>query len=231
MDTNTFVLFNKDGVVQRSIQEHQNVRCIDVYENSLYLALEEQIIRIDDFNTWAETKFTFTPKIKIYNMAVVNNNIIVCTEFHEGRVYEYNSEDNTTKMVLQGLRRPSYISVDHTPQGTRYILTLEGQSVKIYDESWQLQTTIKLRYGDPHDTYPCQEGFLVAEKDSGVINLYSYKGDLVWTLSTADYHQSLFEPICLTIKPPYIWVAEYGYYIKYTRCHLEGMIKCYKVLK
>ena len=99
MDTNTFVLFNKDGVVQRSIQEHQNVRCIDVYENSLYLALEEQIIRIDDFNTWAETEFTFTPKIKIYNMAVVNNNIIVCTEFHEGRVYEYNSEDDTTKMV------------------------------------------------------------------------------------------------------------------------------------
>ena len=79
-------------------------------------------------------------------MAVVNNNIIVCTEFHEGRVYEYNSKADTTKMVLQDLRHPSYISVDHTPQGPRYILSLEGQSVNIYDETWQLQTTIKLRY-------------------------------------------------------------------------------------
>ena len=92
-------------------------------------------------------------------MAAANDAILICTDSDEGRVYEYNTKDDTTKMVVQGLKRPSFISVDHTPLSTRYILTLDRQSVKIYNESWNLLTTITQGMKDPWDTAPCLQDF------------------------------------------------------------------------
>ena len=102
-------------------------------------------------------------------MAAANDAILICTDSDEGRVYEYNTKDDTTKMVVQGLKRPSFISVDHTPLSTWYILTLDRQSVKIYNESWNLLTTITQGMKDPWDTAPCPAGFLLAEYGSNKI--------------------------------------------------------------
>ena len=106
----------------------------------------------------------FQQKIcKLHGMVVVNDSILICTDSGEGKVYEYNTEDNSTMMVLQGLRLPTYISVDHTPQCTRYILTLGAMlfangSLKIYNESWQLLTTTTQDINNPSD---CQDqGYL-----------------------------------------------------------------------
>ena len=54
----------------------------------------------------------------MFKIAVANEKTIICTDKEEGKVYEYNTEDDTTKMVVQGLSSPGNISVDHTPQGT-----------------------------------------------------------------------------------------------------------------
>ena len=123
-------------------------------------------------------------------------NIIICTDKEESKVYEYNIKDDTTKMVLQGLINPSYISVDYTPDGTVYILTLERDSVKIYNECWQLLTTITQGIHVPFDTAPCPGGFLLADWVSKKITLYSYTGDLVRTVLTED---GLYGPVSISV--------------------------------
>ena len=126
-------------------------------------------------------------------------------------MHEYNTEDNTTKTVLKKIRRPTYISVDHTLEGTRYILTLYGQCVKICEESWELLTTITEGMTvprDPSDTAPCRGVFLLADMGSSKITLYSYTGDKVRTVLTKE--DGLNGPRCLTLKPPHLWVGHDG---------------------
>ena len=214
--TNRFVVFDNKGVVIRNfegLKEHGDVRCVDVYKDNLYLAQERQILCLSNFNTAKERSFTFMPKIKsLYGMAVASDNILICTDCdYEGEVYEYNTDDDTTKLVLQGLGSPTNVSVDHTPAGTRYILTLDNTCefsndgcVQIYNGFWQLLTTIT--QGDPCDTAPCPGGFLLADWSSNKITLYSYKGHLVRTVLTEE-DDDLNYPICLVLNPPYLWLG------------------------
>ena len=232
-NTNRFVVFDNKGRIIRNfegLKEYGSVTCVDVYKNNLYLAQEKQIIRITNFNTRNETKLIFLPKIyKLCRMAAANHNILICTDYDEGKVYEYNTEDDTTKMVLQGLRHPSYISVGHTTQGTRYILTLEGQSVDIHNEFWQLLTTIRQGIHKLCDTAPCPGGFLLADHYSNNITLVSYTGDKVRTVLTEE--DGLDAPRSLTLNSPYIWVAESVVSVGSSSYKFNGKIKCFKFLK
>ena len=225
LNTTSFVVFDNKGDVKRCFEgqkEHGDVKCVDVYKNKLYLAQEKQIMCISNFNTTQEKILAFLPKMDcLYRMAVANYNILLCIDYYEGKVYKYNTEDDTTKIVLEGLRKPSYIRVDHTPQGTRYILTLETPGVNIYNQFWQLQTTIKQDIHEPWDTVPCPGGFLLADHYSNKITLYSYTGDKVRTVLTEGDGQD--GPTCLTLKPPFLWVGE-------ATDISNGRIKCFRVM-
>ena len=216
-DTSRFVVFDNKGTVIRrfkALKEHGSVTCVDVYKNCLYLAQEKQIKCVSNFNTTQERSFTYMPKMNsLSKLKIVNDNILICTDLREGKVYKYNAEDDTTKMVLQGLRFPTYISVDYTPQCTKYILTIGAMlsangSVNIYNECWQLLTTIKKGINDPQDTVPCPGGFLLADRGSNKITFYSYNGDIVRTVLTEE--DGLDGPRSLTLKPPYLWVSSSG---------------------
>ena len=233
INTNRFVVFDNKGTVIRNFEgqkEHGKVKCVDVYKHNLYLAQEKQIMCITNFNTRNESKLIFLPKInKLYRMAAANDTILICTDCDEGSVYEYNTEDDTTKMVIQDLRNPSYINVDHTQQGTRYILTLEFQSVKIYNESWDLLITITEDINDPYDTAPCPGGFLLADMGSNKVTLYSYRGNILRTVLTEEV--GLEGPRSVTLNHPYIWVAESVYAFGNSSYKFNGKIKCFKCLK
>ena len=234
-DTSRFAVFdNKRAVIRNfeGLKEYGSAKCVDVYNSNLYLAQEKQIICIENFNTRKETKLIFVPDInKIFKMVVSNDNILICTDFDEGRVYMYNTEDDTTNMVLQGLGHPSYISVDLTPQGTRYILTLEGQSVNIFNESWQLLTTIRQEIYDSWGTAPCEGGFLLADNSSNKITLYSYTGYRVRTVLTKE--DGLDGPRSFTLRSPYKSVAEsvFAFGKSYYKLKFNGKIKYFKCLK
>ena len=234
-NTSRFLVFDNKGTVIRrfeGLKKNGRVTCVDVYKNNLYLTQQKQIMCITNFNTRKETKLIFLPKVKKINgMAVANDNILICTDYDEGQVYEYNTEDDTTKMVLQRLRRPSYISVDHTPLSTRYILTLVSLlstdgSVNIYNECWQLLTTITHGIHNPWDTAPCPGGFLLADHYSNKITMYSYTGDKVRTVLTEG--DGLNYPICLTLQPPYIWVAESTTFFENGRLQYNEKTNCFK---
>ena len=207
--TSRFVVFDNKGIVKRSmkgLEEHGKVKCVDVYKNRLYLAQEKQILCITNFNKTTETELVFVPKMNnITQMAVKTDNILVCTARSEGRVYEYNTEDDSTRMV---------------------ILTLQGQSVKIYNESWQLLNSITQGISHAHDTAPCPGGFLLADWSSNKITLYSYTGDIVRTVLTKD--DGLDNPASLTLQPyteVIVWVAG----LRVEDRHV-GNIKCFKNL-
>ena len=212
--SNRFVVFNKERTVKRCFEgqkEHGEVRCVDVYKNQLYLAQEKQITCITNFDTEMETKVTFLPDIEsLCRMAVANDKILVCTDYNKGEVYEYNTEDDTKKIVLQGLEYPTYISVDHTPDGARYILTLgvsanrPNGSVEIYNESWLLVKTISQGIRGQCDTAPCPGGFLLANYYRNEISMCSYTEDQVKTKTVL---KDISNPISLTLKPPYLWIG------------------------
>ena len=236
LDTSRYIVFNYKGDVIRNftgLKEYGKVKCVNVYNNNLYLAQEKRIMCVSNFNTTEEKNFYFMPKIKkLYRVAVANNNYLVCTDYGEGKVFGYNTDEDTTKLVLQGLGHPSYISVSQTSQGIRYILSLDPTSyskacVKIYNEFWHLLTTITQIIVDPHDTAPCPGGFLLADQTNKTINLYSYTGDLVRTVLTQD--DGLDEVMTLTVQPPFIWVAYLDSYV--TRIKADGCIKCFRFLK
>ena len=229
-NTSKFVVFDNEGDVIRSfegLKKHGILRCVDVYKNHLYLSQKKKIRRVSYFNTPQESIFTFMPKINsLYKMAVATDNVLICTDNDEGKVYEYNTEDGTTMMVLQGLDCPSFISVDHTPQGTRYILALGASfsangSVKIYNESWHLLTTITEGINNPQEMAPCPGGFLLADSESNKITLHSYTGDLVRTVLTEE--DGLCHPMSLTLKFPHLWVGHGSYY--------DHKITCFKVFQ
>ena len=225
---NRFVVFDNERTVKRcfeGLQEHGGVKCVDVYNNQLYLAQEKQITCISNFDTNMETKVTFMPGIEsLYRMAVANNKILVCTDYNKGEVYEYNTEDDTTKIVLGGLEHPTYISVDHTPQATRYILTLgissndDHGSVRIYDESWKLVNTISQGIKGPCATAPCPGGFFLANYFRNEINMCSYTSDQARAVL-----KDISNPISLTLKPPYLWIGH--------RISGNGKIASYKIMK
>ena len=221
----SFVVFDDKGDIKRSFDGPRKlgrVKCVDVYKNKLYLAQEKEILCISNFNTTQEKCLAFLPKMKsLCHMAAVSDNILICSDY-EGKVYQYNTDDETTEMVLQGLRWPTYICVGHTPQGTRYLLTLGGQSVKIYNESWQLLTTITQGIIFPQDTAPCPGGFLLADNGNNKVTLYSYTGDKVRTVLTKD--DGLDGPRSLLFKPPFLWVGQKPAYSS------NGRIACFKVL-
>ena len=208
-------MFDSEGSVIRSFEgqeEHGEMKCVDVYKNQLYLAQEKQITCISNFDTEMETKVTFMPNVEsLCRMAVGNDKMLICTDEEEDKVHEYNTEVNTTKTVLRKIRRPTYISVDHTLEGTRYILTLYGQCVKIYKQSWELLMTITQGMTvprDPSDTAPCPGGFLLADRGSNEIKLYNYKGDPVKIVLKGK--TGLNGPRCLTLKLKYLWVGHDG---------------------
>ena len=234
--TSKFVVFDNTGPLKESfegVKEYGQVRGVCVCKNCLYLAQEKLILCIINFKTSNETRLKFVPKLnKIFKIAVANENTIICTDKGEGKVYEYNTEDDTTKMVLQGLRLPMYISVDHTPQGTRYILTLGATlfangSVKIYNESWQLLTTFTQGINKPWDTAPCPGGFLLADHDSNKITFYNYKGVLVRTVLTEE--DGLHRPVSMSLK-------QHGYLLVTELLQSDPsfqyswQIKCFKIL-
>ena len=230
--TGRVVVFDNQGSVKDHFQNTDLIlKCVDVYNNHLYIASENRISCLLNFNTRKTTLIRFVPKInKICKILVKSYNIVICTDYDEGNVYEYNTEDKTTKMVLQGLEHPSYISVDHTLQGTRYILTLEQQSVNIYNNSWHLLTTITQGINNPRDTAPCPGGFLLADCGSKKITLYSYTGELVRTVLTEE--DGLDHLASLTLQPPFIWVAEETRAVKHKIFHHSiGKIKCFQIFK
>ena len=232
--TSKFVVFDNTGTQKRSfegVKEYGQVRGIGVFKNYLYLAQEKMILCIINFNTSNETRLKFVPRLsKIFKIAVANENTLICTDKEEGEVYEYNTEDDTTKMVLQGLEHPMFISVDHTPHGTRYILTLERDSVKIYNEFWQLLTTITQGISSPQDTAPCLGGFLLADRGSNKITLYSYTGDLVRTVLTEK--DGLYRPVSISVTEyGYIWVGETFQSFANLQMNYVGQIKCFNIFK
>ena len=231
--TSKFVVFDNTGTQKRTfegVKEYGHVRGVGVFKNYLYLAQEKLILCIISFNTSNETRMKFVPKLnKMFKIAVANENTIICTDKEEGKVYEYNTEDDTTKMVLQGLINPSYISVDHTPQSTMYILTL-SLSVKIYNECWQLLTTITHGINDPQDTAPCSGGFLLADHMNKNIKLYSYTGDLVRTVLTKE--DGLYGPVSISVKEyGYLWIGETFHFSDNLQINDDGQIKCLKFFK
>ena len=228
----SFVVFDDKGDVKRCFEgqkEHGDVKCVDVYKNKLFLAQEKEILCFSNFNTTQEKCLAFLPKMKsLSHMAAVSENILICSDY-EGKVYQCNTEDDSTEMVLQELRNTTNISVGHTPQGTRYILTfkLPGPfsnhgSLKIYNEFWQLLTTITQGITYPQDTVPCPGGFLLADYNSNKITLYIYTGDKVRTVLTKD--DGLDGPRSLLLKPPFLWVGQKPVYSS------NGRIACFKVL-
>ena len=232
--TSKIVVFDNTGTQKRSfegVKEYGQVRGVGVFKNYLYLAQEKMILCIINFNTSNETRLKFVPRLsKIFKIAVANENSIICTDKEEGKVYEYNTEDDTTKTVLQGLRHPSNISVDHTPDGTRYILTLSGQSVNVYNESWQLLTTISEGINYPCDTVPCPGGFLLADHDSDKITLYSYTGDIVRTVLTEK--DGLYGPVSISVTEyGYIWVGETFQSFDNLQMNYVGQLKCFEIFK
>ena len=227
--TRKFVVFDDKGEVRsfKGHKEHGEVKCVDIYNNCLYLVQGKRIMYVANFNTRTEKTLFFKPNINnICKIAVASANVLYCTDIELGQVYEYNTEDDATKTVLEGLKRPSYISVDHTPQGTRCILSLgdswtDEQSVNIYNRSWELLATIKQDINEPRDTAPCPGGFLLADRQNNKINLYSYKGELLRTVLTK--HSGIARPYSLTFRYPYLWVAQ-GY-------QGSGKLLCFRVVK
>ena len=230
--TKRTVVFDNKGAVKNNFEQTRlGLKCVDVYNNHLHLAHEKQLTLFTNVNTRKRSWFEFFPKInEICKILVKNNNTVICTDYDEGKVYEYNTKDRTTKMVLQGLQFPTYISVDHTLDGTRYILTLDQQSVNIYDNIWHLLTTIRQGIRSPCDTAPCPGGFLLADHYTNKITLYSYTGDLVRTVLTEE--DGLDHPASLTLQPPFIWVAEATRAVKRKIFHHSiGKIKCFQIFK
>ena len=201
---------------------------MDVYKKHLYL-VQDQLIRstcVHNFNTGTESKLRFKPKLnKISRLAFAKGNILLCTDFEAGEVYEYNTENDTTIMVPEGLEEPSYISVNHTLEGTRYILSVgsglsSDRYVLIYNGSWQFLTFITQDVSDPRDITPFPGGFLVADHENNKVNLYSYTGNLLRTVLTE--HAGIKHPNSLTFMSSFLWV---------TQCYQESAkILCFKIV-
>ena len=224
------IRLNKEGeVVTRYYPKdtEKGVLGIDVYDSDIYML---QLNTITVTTQREKNNITYiTYNINRSNMSAVlvkdKTTIFVSQEENPGGIFKYDTVKGTTKTVVQGLKRPTFMSGMCISDGYRYIVTERGaHCIRVYNDRWELlhsfrgYGTTEGLFNAPTATATTGMGtLLVADYNNHRISHYSLDGQFLSHVVTK--HDGLLAPFAMTYKHPYLWVC------------CDQVVKCFELKK
>ena len=191
--------------------KNQDVKGVFIYQSRIYIAQEKAITVISHVAN--EETVVYQPDVdNISKVLVIDKSTLYISNWRSsGKIYKYNPDSNKTDVVISGLNYPTCMSVVHTDEGPRYIVSESGRhTVKIYDSEWKEQKRIgshTLNY--PQATSITEKGLLVADSNNNRISHYTLDGEFLGHIVTG-----LNFPEGIAYRYPHLWVCSLGNYVK-----------------
>ena len=185
---------------------------VSIHDNSLYITQSHIITLIDDVDKTKPEMSKFKPKMDIIGeVCVISHTKLICTDFVHGKVYQYDPQEDITKLVLEGVKSPLYVNV-MMKGGVKYLVTLgEDNLVQVYNAKWEPVFKVGKGQGsgDGYMFLPCgaicvDEGILVADSINNRVCLFDFWGEFVRHLLTVD--DGIKCPRGLVYRKPRLWV-------------------------
>ena len=218
-----------DGRVMARYYPHNTkiwVKNLFVHETDIYM-LQSNSITLIRHNHHT----VFKPKIDNMCAMLVKNSstMFISQNTKPGNVYKYDTKNDRTEMLVEGLKTPSCMSMIYTKTGYKYIIGEElGNCVKVYNNSWELLHS----FGSPGSADGQFKGYspmgitltnmgtiLIADQGNSRISHYTMEGEFLSNVVTkAD---DIVLPIGLCYKYPYLWLTRSG----------GDYIKCFELTK
>ena len=190
------------------------VKNVFVYDNDVYILQSNTITVIPHCH---EQNIVYNLDIEsMWGILVKDKStIFISQNKNPGNIYKYDTVHDTTEVVVEGLKSPSYMSVIYTKEGCKYIISeMEGNFIKVYNSSWELlhlfggQGTYDGQFGQnsPMATTVTDMGtILVADQGNHRISHFTIEGQFLSHVTTID--DGIKFPIGLCYKHPYLWVT------------------------
>ena len=205
-------------------EEYGNVLDVCIHGSSLYIGQTQGVSQIVDMDSHKlSIRKCKMEETTIGGMCVVSYTKILYTDYENGKVYQFDPHEQSTKMVLEGLNNPTYINVMINDAGIKYIVTSEKDNcLKVYNNHWEYDCTIGKGEGseegyldNPTDCVCTNEGILVVDCFNDRICLFDFAGQFVSNYLTKD--DGIEAPNGLAYRLPYLWVM------------CDKSVFCYKV--
>ena len=218
---------NKYGEIEEIYPiEEQDGELLDicVHGSSLYIGQEygiSTVVNIHEPNSFIR-KYRLQQGL-LGGICVVSHTKVLCTDFEDNKVFQYDPYEKSTTLVAMGLIEPTYINTMITDEGMQYIVTLHGEHcLKVYSSKWRYEYTIGKGGGssDGYLLYPggsvcTDEGILVADTGNNRVCLFNRRGEFIRHYLTED--DGIDSPNGIVYMPPYLWVV------------CSKVVLCYKV--
>ena len=195
-----------------------------VHGSSLYIGQEYGISQVVDINEPNSPIRKYRlQQGRLGGMCVVSHTKVLCADFKDGEVYQFDPDEKSMKRVLKGLNQPTYINTLFIDKGLLYIVTLqEEHCLRVYNSKWQYEYTIGKGEGSgdgyllyPGDILCTDEGLLVADNGNNRVCLFDLHGKFVRHYLTED--DGIENPNGIVYMPPHVWVL------------CSQVLLCYKV--
>ena len=192
----------------------EEVDSVCVYNNHIYISQSNTITVIPQYH---QQNIVYNLDIEsMWGILVKDKSTIFISQAENpGNIYKYDTVHDTTEVVVEGLKWPSYMSKMYTKEGYKYIISeMEGNCIKVYNSSWELLHSFGSKgTGDgqfgkhsPMATTLTDMGtILVADQGNHRISHFTIEGQFLSHVATKD--DGIVVPIGLCYKHPYLWVT------------------------
>ena len=190
----------------------KQVHNVFVYENDIYMFQPNTITVIPHYH---EQNIIYTVDIEsMFGILVKDKSTIFISQCENpGNIYKYDTVHDTTEVVVEGLNKPTYMSMMYTKEGYTYIISESGgHCIKVYNSSWELihsygsEGTRDSEFDLPMATTVTDMGtILVADQGNHRISHFTIDGQFLSHVATKD--DGIEVPIGLCYEHPYLWVT------------------------
>lgn len=203
---------------------------VALYDGFLYIHTLHEITKLPLSYQLGKKQAIYKPTVeRIWKILVLNREKIIITDYNRGgTIYEYNPETDTTRVCVEDVKCPCYMSLVHTADGPCYVVTMcTAHSLHVYDRTWRHLATIG-GYGtnDGQLMYPratavtAAGNILVADWSNNRICEFTLDGQFMRHLLTNKH--GIKEPYGLAYTKPYLWITEGRY-------SSTASVKCFQI--
>ena len=191
----------------------KQVHSVCVYNNDIYMLQSDTITVIPHYHE-KNIIYNFDIESMCGILVKDKSTIFISQVKNPGNIYKYDTVHDTTEVVVEGLKKPDYMSMMYTKEGYKYIITEEAGHIKVYNSSWELlhsfgsEGTADGQFGkcSPMATTVTDMGtILVADQGNHRISHFTIEGQFLSHVATKD--DGIEVPIGLCYKHPYLWVT------------------------
>ena len=195
-----------------------------VCHHHLYTAYADKVTVRSFVDSIPGPEVLLTPAITdIISIIVLSDQCIYLLSGQQGRIMQYNRDDNSTGDVVCTLQQPERLCKAEKDHKDIFLLSsYEPNPFCMFDENWRCFLQISTSYVDmpvmkARGATSTPDGILVADHGNKRVSLISFEGKFLKHVLESKH--GLGKPKGLTFVYPYLWVTQYS----------PDSVKCFKI--